>query len=59
MGISSRLQLETVLVWCLGGLRAGVLRIDIGQLDRAGGDLLNLFDERGDLLAITSIAHQR
>ena len=44
-----------VLLCGLGGIGSGIALVDIGQLDRSAGNLLNLFGQRCDLVAIALI----
>ena len=52
-GMLDHFEPQAVLLGGLGSVRAGVTLVHIGQFDRAAGDLLHLFGQRGDLFAIT------
>ncbi len=47
-----------VLLGGLGGVRTGVALVDIGQLHRASGDLLDLFGQRRNLIAIALVGRR-
>ena len=51
-GVLDDAEADAVLFRGLGGVFSAVTLVHIRKLDRVAGDLLHLFSQRGDLLAV-------